>query len=518
MGTATRLRALAAMLMVGIGASAHAQSNADQDRAIRQFRRDLYQVQAGRQVAVFLVTPEGILLVDPLGRPTALWLQSELAARFPGRPVKYVVHSHHHFDRAEGARVFEGTEVIAHREFNNEVAKAGAALPSFVAVTDSNLNGAFDAAEIAGSADASIIESRDRNSNGSVTPEELYSQVARVRTTYSRTLTISVGGSNVTLIHPGAAFARDMTVVYFPSERVVFAADAPPIAVTPFSFGPFSPGDVYEWLHAVVPLEFDTLLLGNGQQVARSELVALRDYLDDLRAGVAEAWERGDSMASTQLSPVVDRHQASPHYAGRSAQIAAVYRTLRVLKVQLGGAAASNYDRPARSRCAEYVTCAIGGAVPAASGSVAFDFSRTLGVAAELTLERQSWNTRSRALYDEEIALRQSRSAFLLRYSPRRRSSLSYAVVAGLSSTIGDARGMTLVRGAFVPTGGRHSIQTTETRSGYTAGVDLAFGRRVAFVVPVRVNYIASLPQYWPSRVNVRIGAGVAAQVLRRVR
>jgi glyoxylase-like metal-dependent hydrolase (beta-lactamase superfamily II) len=496
---------------------ARAQDAAPLDAEIRQILGDLYEVRAGGQIAVFLVTPQGIILGDPLNRPTAVWLRGELSSRFPNRPVRYVVHSHHHFDRAEDGGVFDTAQVVAHREFNSEVAAARSSLPAFVAVTDSNLNGRFDPSEIAGSSDAALILSRDRNGDGIVTATELYSQVRPARITYSKRLTIMLGGKSVELVHPGPAYARDMTVLYFPEQRVVFAADAPPVTTAPFSFGPFRPRDVYEWIHAIAPLDFDMLIFGNGETLARADLVGLAAYLDAMRSKVADASEQGTSLAEAQARVVLDQYRASPHYAGRSTQIAAVYRTVQLLKLEVSAVGVSNYDRPDSSHCASYTLCAVGGAVPAATGAAAFLFGKGFGVAGELTLGQQSWNTRTRPLYQEEIALRQSRGSVLFRFAPPRSSRLSYAFLGGASTTVGDARGMTHLLGAFVPAGGRHNVHSNELRIGYTAGVDVLLDGRFGLVVPVRATYTPSLPQYWPSRVNIRAGIGMSLRLLRHV-
>jgi glyoxylase-like metal-dependent hydrolase (beta-lactamase superfamily II) len=52
------------------------------------------------------------LLADPLSVDTAQWLNQELTARFPGAPVRYVVLTHHHLERASGAAVFAKTAQI----------------------------------------------------------------------------------------------------------------------------------------------------------------------------------------------------------------------------------------------------------------------------------------------------------------------------------------------------------------------------------------------------------------------
>src|SRR5262245_14442394 len=88
---------------------------------INQLRDDLYTARMGTQYTVFLVTADGVILGDPINYLFARWLRDELAARFPGRPVRYVVFSHHHFNRADGGSVFPNVRYVAQNNFNNEL-------------------------------------------------------------------------------------------------------------------------------------------------------------------------------------------------------------------------------------------------------------------------------------------------------------------------------------------------------------------------------------------------------------
>jgi len=83
------------------------------DREITVIRDGLYRVRDGTRHTVFLVTPDGIILADPLSRDTSRWLPQEFATRFPGRTVRYVLHTHHHADRAEGAALFNNTAELS---------------------------------------------------------------------------------------------------------------------------------------------------------------------------------------------------------------------------------------------------------------------------------------------------------------------------------------------------------------------------------------------------------------------
>ena len=57
----------------------------------------VYRATANNSGTVFLVTPAGIILADPLNPEFSMWLRQEFATRF-GVPVRYVVYSHYHWD------------------------------------------------------------------------------------------------------------------------------------------------------------------------------------------------------------------------------------------------------------------------------------------------------------------------------------------------------------------------------------------------------------------------------------
>jgi glyoxylase-like metal-dependent hydrolase (beta-lactamase superfamily II) len=77
-------------------------------RSITQITGDLYRGSFGNWNTVFLVTPDGIVLADPLNVEFATWLKAQLDERFKV-PVRYVVYSHSHWDHAEGGNVFAAT-------------------------------------------------------------------------------------------------------------------------------------------------------------------------------------------------------------------------------------------------------------------------------------------------------------------------------------------------------------------------------------------------------------------------
>ncbi len=58
----------------------------DTPRAITKIAGDLYRFQNKFHYSVFLVTPEGVIVTDPINAEAATWLKGEIASRF-GVPV-----------------------------------------------------------------------------------------------------------------------------------------------------------------------------------------------------------------------------------------------------------------------------------------------------------------------------------------------------------------------------------------------------------------------------------------------
>ena len=86
-----------------------------QGQEIGRLTGDVYYARMDDYLSVFMVTPDGIVLVEPISSEFATWLKAELATRFKV-PVKYVIYSHHHWDHASGASVWADTARIVGHE------------------------------------------------------------------------------------------------------------------------------------------------------------------------------------------------------------------------------------------------------------------------------------------------------------------------------------------------------------------------------------------------------------------
>src|SRR5215207_6523844 len=84
------------------------QQTSYQGRDIGRLTGDVYYARMDDYLSVFMVTPEGIVLVEPIGSEFAAWLKGELAQRFKV-PARYVIYSHSHWDHASGGAVYADT-------------------------------------------------------------------------------------------------------------------------------------------------------------------------------------------------------------------------------------------------------------------------------------------------------------------------------------------------------------------------------------------------------------------------
>jgi glyoxylase-like metal-dependent hydrolase (beta-lactamase superfamily II) len=285
-----RTGAFAAALLLALGVStftAIAQAPPAQApvRAILKIRGDLYRFQDNRHHTVFLVTPAGIILGDPISADASTWLKAEIARRF-NVPVRYVIHSHSHWDHASGGRVFADTaELWGHANMPAEI-------------------------------------------KNSTEPERM-KDVATPQKTYTDRQTITLGGKSVQLIHPGPNHAADMTVLYFPAERVVHAVDYITVRRVPrfLDGAPLS-----AWIAAmkrVEALDFDIFVPGHGNVGNKADVVEQREYFEALVKGVSDGIRSGRTVEQLQAGNMLERFSWWEDYATtRNENIATAYKLL----------------------------------------------------------------------------------------------------------------------------------------------------------------------------------------------
>jgi glyoxylase-like metal-dependent hydrolase (beta-lactamase superfamily II) len=509
-----------AIAMIALAPPAHAQD--DVAREIAAVRGDLYTMREGSEVTIFLVTPDGIVLSDPLNESAAKWLLREFNERFPGKTVRYVLLTHHHFDRAGGAWVFKDTaEVVGHQNFERALSASRHDLPAQLASLDRNGNNVFDRSELADAPEAPPLKRRDRNEDGNVTPDELYTDIQSVESTFQSRRRITLGGRNVDLIYTGEAHAPDMAALFFPEERVLFAVDAPPVTSAPFSFSLYTPKQVHDWTQAVMPLDFDIVLSGRGDTTAKADVAGFAQYLDNLITGVRAGFDsnrslervRAEVMSQSAVGTLTMSQQRPVH-------VADVFASFRKVTIDVQGAAVVARVSREENYC-EAFTCSAPLQDVTHGGTIAFVTGMgRIGASIEAQVDQEGHGSRAGLFYEDEIVHRDTSWAFLFRYTPQPQSRMTVTFVGGPAFVTSNIRGFSRSRFNGIPFGPLSEINYTTSGLGFAAGADLvgSLTRRLSLVVPIRFRRTSA--DAWTDVVtqsSVKVGAGLSWSVVRHV-
>jgi glyoxylase-like metal-dependent hydrolase (beta-lactamase superfamily II) len=321
-------------------------------RSITHVAGDVYRANNGGWYVGFVVTPDGIVLVDTLSVDFSRWLRTELSKRFPGKPVRYVIYTHSHWDHVEGGAIFRDTATFIGQEgMLRNMDGRYPALPGDI--VDRNNDGYLDVVEFEQpildrpwycGAFASSVTSKDRDGDGRATPAEFFADIVKPDIVYSERMTLRFGGKTLDLVFPGRNHANDGTAVLFRDERVLFATDFPADALVqstmrslPSACGPFDGHPLAEWIRSYRTLEaldFDILVGGHGTvPFHRQDMVEGREFLEYLKREVEAAMSRGESLEQMKKSITLEPYREWRHYeALRGFNIEAAYYNLKIYK------------------------------------------------------------------------------------------------------------------------------------------------------------------------------------------
>ena len=212
--------------------------------------------------AGFVVTKDGVLVVDALGSPTLARELLDEIRRITPAPVRYVVLTHYHADHIYGLQVFkdQGATIIAHQAGRLYLNSETAALR--LQASREELSPAVDA--------QTRLVPADRWIDGRST--------------------LQLGGLDFVLQPAGPAHTPEDLVVWVPQLRLLFAGDLVFRGRVPF----VGQADSGRWITALdTLLAFDAGIIvpghGPASSSARADLELTRDYLVYLRKTMGEA-------------------------------------------------------------------------------------------------------------------------------------------------------------------------------------------------------------------------------------
>ena len=321
-------------------------------RVIQKVTDDIFRAGNGNWWSLYAVTKAGIIVVDPISVDFANWLKAQLAERYPGLPVRYVIYSHSHWDHIEGGAAFRDTALfVAQDGMRKNMDGRYPHMPGDM--VDRNANGTIELNEIhdPGAEHPGIcgmpdfwFPHQDRNGDGHITPAEYFADIVPPDITYSESMILTLGGMTVKLIFPGKNHADDGTVVFFPAERVVFSTDFPADALVttsmrslPSACGAFDEHPMSEWIRSyrsIEALDFDILAQGHGSVLfTKADVTEGREYFEYLRDKVAAGMRAGKSLDELRRTLMLEKYRDWAHYQRlRVMNIEAAYHNLSTYK------------------------------------------------------------------------------------------------------------------------------------------------------------------------------------------
>ena len=293
---------------------------------------DIYYARMDDYVSAFMVTRDGIILVEPIGTEMAAWLKAEMARRF-NVPVKYVIYSHSHWDHASGGAVYADTaRFIGHENMLKNIAMppANTPLPQNVRAQDTNGNGRIEQAEAQGNIKAQF-DLYDANKDGVLSGAEVTrGPIANVRApdlTYTDRININLGGKRVEVISRPIAHADDNTIVRFvDGTNVLFASDW--ITVHRLPFGQIGDAET-SMVQAVEAMDFEYFICSHGMLGKKADVTANIRYREELKDAVARAIAAGQTIEQAQKSVMMEAYKDWEFYDQQRPQnVTGMYRAL----------------------------------------------------------------------------------------------------------------------------------------------------------------------------------------------
>lgn len=209
----------------------------------------LYSFGAGLAFNAFMVTDEGVIVMDSFDRDFA---QASLDAirKVTDMPIRYLVYSHSHYDHISGGEVFkaEGATVLAH--------------------------------------EAAASWLKNHPSPDVVMPDKTWSG-ARSE--------LKLGKSQINLLYFGANHGEGMTVFQFPREKAIYTVDLVVPKRVAFAYMPdFSPREWERTLAEMNELEFQQVMFAHNAAVGpRTSVAEQLTFLQDLRAAILAEFKKG---------------------------------------------------------------------------------------------------------------------------------------------------------------------------------------------------------------------------------
>jgi glyoxylase-like metal-dependent hydrolase (beta-lactamase superfamily II) len=275
------LAALAAAVVAAAPTAAQAQAQPSRPQ-IETTKVDgtdnVYIFRNGNHQSMFVVTRDGVIATDPIayGRPTGgqAYLD-EIKKVSGGKPVKYVVYSHHHFDHIAGGKAFKdaGAVFYAHRRAKER-----------------------------------LLQLKDPNT---VIPDQVVGDSG----------VITLGGTRLELYYFGLNHSDSTLVMRLPKEKIIFLVDTIPVGAFPGrGFIDIYPLETEAFIKRVLALDWERMIPGhpgqpNGRLGTKEDAQNVLALMQDASAEMKKLAQEGKCWEPAEKDFKLPKYEGWPGYA-----------------------------------------------------------------------------------------------------------------------------------------------------------------------------------------------------------
>ncbi len=220
-----------------------------------------------------VVGDNAVMVIDTQATPVMAQDVIRRIREVTDKPIKYVVMSHYHAVRVLGASAYKADHIIASRDTYDLIVERG---EQDKASEIGRFPRLFQAVE-------------------SVPPGMTWPTI-----TFQTEMTVWLGSLEVKIIQLGRGHTKGDTVVWLPSQKILFSGDLVEFEATPYA------GDAYyeDWpatLDAIAALKPEKLVPGRGAALQTPDQVAAglrgtKEFVSDLYANVKAGAVKGEDL------------------------------------------------------------------------------------------------------------------------------------------------------------------------------------------------------------------------------
>jgi glyoxylase-like metal-dependent hydrolase (beta-lactamase superfamily II) len=279
--------------------------------------------------SVAIVGRDAVLVFDTNGTPASAANVLAEIRKITGKPVRYVVNSHWHWDHWYGTEVytaaFPGVKVIAHEK--TKALMAGPAIEFNRPGIEEQLPGYVGMLEKRAQADpkAQPLAEEDRF----FLEQKAHAHLVLPNTTYTDRMDLDLGGRTAEVLHYDRAITPGDSFLYLPDDKLAITGD---LLVNPITFGLSSyPTGWLKTLEGIDRLDTTVLVPGHGEPLRDKTLLhATMTVLRELLKEGRDAKGRGLDADQAKEEVLPRLHDLMVTMTGDDAKLNAQFKTYLV--------------------------------------------------------------------------------------------------------------------------------------------------------------------------------------------